>query len=376
MNPRYKRIYCCTPIAFRADENTFFIRDTGLISRSIRNMGVESKVIMPLPYSDGDLRDEIIRTEYKNLESVEWWKSLGIDGLVLYSWGAPRYRKIARAVHKAGIRLHIHMDTSGLFEGNDWDDLTCIKKIFRLLSTKVRDFFRANHLKNADIISSSLPAANIMCERLFFRGWMRKKINIFPTPVASHFRYLSSSCKERLVVCVGRWSDDDADRVKRPEFMLNTAREIALADERVQVEIYGTIGAGIQKKYDRFPAELKARIHLKGFIRNGDLPNVYNKAQVSYCSSNSEGTHIASAEAVCCGCSLVIPPRKSLHVLHWYTSHGSGQVAAEDTPESMAQSVVRELDLWESQQRNPREISDYWQNVFIVDKALHRIFEN
>lgn len=339
-------------------------------------MGVESKCILPLPWRENSSRNNIIRTEYKNLESVDWWKSLGIDGLVLYSWGAPRYRKIARAVRKAGIRLHIHMDTSGLFEGDDWDDLACIKKVFRLLITKVHDFFCAQHLKNADIVTTSLPAANIMCERLFFRGWLRRKINIFPAPVAPYFQYHSSSRKERLVVCVGRWTDDDADRVKRPEFMINTAREIALADERAQVEIYGKIGAGVQGKYDRFPDALKARIHLKGFIKNGDLPSIYNKAQVSFCSSYSESTHIASAEAMCCGCSLVVPPRKSLHVLHWYTGHSSGQVAAEDTPESMAQSVVRELDLWESQQRNPREISDYWQNVFIVDKALHRIFEN
>ncbi len=338
-------------------------------------MGVESKCILPLPWHENSSRNNIIRTEYKNLESVEWWKSLGLDGLVLYSWGAPRYRKIARAVHKAGIRLHIHMDTNGMFEGNDWDDLSCIKKIFRLLITKMRDFFRAKHLKNADIVSTSLPVENIMCERLFFRGWLRKKIINLPAPVASRFQYDSSGRKERLVVCVGRWSDD-AGRVKRPEFMINTAREIALADERVQVEIYGEIGAGVQNEYDSFPESLKERIHLNGYIRNESLPSIYNRAQVSFCTSYSESTHIASAEAMCCGCSLVIPPRKSLHVLHWYTSHSSGQVAAEDTPESMAQSIVRELDLWESQQRNPREISDYWQDVFFVDKALHRIFEN
>ena len=106
---KYKKIYCCTTRSFPANEH-FFIRDTGLISSTIREVfHLESKCIMPLPYHDSDMPEHVIRTEYKNLTSVTWWKSLGIDALVLYSWGAPRYLPVARAVHKAGIRLIIHI---------------------------------------------------------------------------------------------------------------------------------------------------------------------------------------------------------------------------------------------------------------------------
>ena len=91
MNLKGRKIYCCTPVAFIADESTFFIRDTGLVSRSMRNDGAESKVIMPLPYYEEDLRDEILRTEYKNLESAAWWRSLQLDAVILYSWAYPRY---------------------------------------------------------------------------------------------------------------------------------------------------------------------------------------------------------------------------------------------------------------------------------------------
>ncbi|MBR5774692.1 MAG: hypothetical protein IKY42_00320, partial [Bacteroidaceae bacterium] len=130
MNPRYKKIYCCTHVSFAANEH-FFIRDTGLISRTLQSMGIESKCIMPLPYHDSDQREGIIRTEYKNLKSVSWWKSLGIDAVVLYSWGAPKYTLIARAIHKAGIKLVLHLDTSGNFNGEDWDELPWYKKIIR-----------------------------------------------------------------------------------------------------------------------------------------------------------------------------------------------------------------------------------------------------
>lgn len=141
MNSKYKRIYCCTPVSFHANEH-FFIRDTGLISTVLRDMGVESKCIMPLPFHDDDQREHIIRTEFANLESSEWWKSLQIDALVLYSWGAPRYRKIARAIHRAGIRLHIHMDTSGNFEGPALKSLPLVKRILRRLKVKAQDVLR------------------------------------------------------------------------------------------------------------------------------------------------------------------------------------------------------------------------------------------
>ncbi len=374
MNPKYKKIYCCTPVSFIGGES-FFTRDTGLISKTLRSLGVESKCIMPLPWHEGSLRENIIRTEYKNLESVEWWKSLGIDALVLYSWGAPRYRKIARAVHKAGIRLHIHLDTSGNFEGNDWETLPIYKKIVRFLKVKIVDFFRVRHLKYADIITVTPPAAQKIRKRPFYGRWFEERLIAFPAPVATCFKRKPDCLRQRKVVCVGRWSDEQVDKVKRPEFMLETAKEIVAVDPSVVVSIYGRVGDNIRKQYGEIPEPWRARIHLKGVIANEDLPLVYNTSQVSICTSYSEGTHIASAEAICSGCSLVIPPRESLSVLHWYTSHNSGSVAKEDTPESMAQSVIHELNLWEQKQRNPHEISEYWQAMFHVDKALHRIFE-
>lgn len=107
-----KKISTCTPISFEANEH-FHIRDTGLISATLRTLGVESKCIMPLPHHKGDLDLPLIRTEMENLRDSKWWKNLGIDCVVLYSWGAPKYTKIARAIKKAGLELMIHMDFSG-----------------------------------------------------------------------------------------------------------------------------------------------------------------------------------------------------------------------------------------------------------------------
>lgn len=102
--------YTCTPVPFKGD-HTFFSRDSGAFCKAFQRIGLESRAIMPTPVQEGDDPD-LIRTEYANLEDAAWWKSLGIDGLVLYAWGTGKYLPIARSIHDAGIFLVVYMDSS------------------------------------------------------------------------------------------------------------------------------------------------------------------------------------------------------------------------------------------------------------------------
>ena len=366
MNPKYKKIYCCTPVAFHANDG-FWIRDTGLISNTLRGMGVESKCIMPLPYYDDDQKENLLRTEYKNIKSVKWWKSQGIDALVLYSWGAPRYTPIARAVKKAGIRLMIHLDMSANL--HNWRNGTFLG----LLKDLRINLMRRWHLGYADVISGSQELIEALSESVFYGTKIADKCTNFPTPIASHF-VVSTKPKSYKVTCVGRWSDAKEDQVKRPEFCIRTAQELVKRDSDVIVEIYGRTGKTIESIYETTDIG-KERIILKGFANNKELPQIYQSSMVNYCPSFSEGTHIASAEALCCGCSIVAPPRKQLRTLHWYASKNSGSIATEDTPESMAQALVTELNEWNKGERSAKHIADTWQSIFHIDKVFNKIFE-
>ncbi len=366
MNPKYKKIYCCTPVAFHANDG-FWIRDTGLISRSLQQMGIESKCIMPLPHYDDDQKEGLIRTEYKNLKSVAWWKSLGIDALVLYSWGAPKYLPIARAVRKAGITLMIHMDMSANL--HNWRNGTIrgYLKDFRI------NLMRSWHLSYANIISGSLELIEALASSKFYGNGIASKCTNFPTPVAPHFTF-STTPKSYKVTCIGRWSDKNEDQVKRPEFCIRTAQELVKLDPSVIVEIYGRTGNTIESIYESTEIG-KDRIILKGFANNKDLPTIYQSSLINYCSSASEGTHIASAEALCCGCSIVTSPRKQLRTLHWYASKNSGRIATEDTPEAMAKALAAELTAWKTGARSAQHIAEAWQNIFHVDKVFNKIFQ-
>lgn len=99
MSLQGKRIFTCTPVAFHGND-FFFSRDTGLICMNLRKIGAESLAVMPLPFHEDDIREDIIRVPMEQLKSPDWWRTLKLDGVVLYSWGAPRYTAIARPLRR------------------------------------------------------------------------------------------------------------------------------------------------------------------------------------------------------------------------------------------------------------------------------------
>lgn len=370
MNPKYKKVYTCTPVAFHAND-WFFIRDSGLISRTLRDLGAESKVILPFPGYDDDLRDEIIRTEYKNLESTEWWKSLQIDALVLYSWGAPRYRKIARAIHEAGIYLVIHMDSSGDFTSGIPQNASLFKRCWIQALVTAQDIFRAKHLSYADVITMCPDAAKAVSQKLFYNASVEQKCYPMPCPVSPKCRYTGEEKKD-IIVCIGRW--DDVFQ-KRPEVLMQTLEHLYARNCSTETRIYGNITEALAQWHAQLPPNTQQLIKLVGNIPNDQLRIVYNQAKIILCTSLYEGSHNVSAEALCCGCSVVTTNRPGpLRDVLWYTSKNSGTISEQDTPASLADALIQELAQWDKGQRDPYTIATSWQPHFHANQVFNNIF--
>ena len=372
MSLQGKRIFTCTPVAFHGDAR-FFTRDTGLICMNLRKLGAESKAVMPLPFHEDDLRGDIVRVPMEQLKSAGWWRSLHLDGLVLYSWGAPRYTAIVRAIKKAGIKLAIHLDTNGDFFDEAWKPRpSLLQRCKNLITHTAIDFLRARHLKMADVVTMSEPVAEMLRHRMFYGDAVADKAVTMPCPVSPHFTY-DGRAKQRVVVCVGRWGGVE-DEIKDPGLMMQASRALVEKDSSVVVEIYGWYGDDVSARHASLPEAQRSRILLKGFTPGAALKDVYCDAMVSFCTSKRESSHIASAEALCCGCAVVIPARPSLNLPQWYASKDCGTVAREDTPESLADAILEELQQWEQGHRDPAAIAAYWQPFFHADKVMDRIF--
>lgn len=355
-----KRIYTCTPVSFATNKD-FWIRDTGLISRNIRRAGIESKCIMPLPWhEDDDDKEHVIRVERKMLESSAWWKSLQLDGLVLYSWAAPKYTKIARAVHKAGIPFIIHWDGGGT------------QTQFFSPRYHVLQWVRALHMAYGTYMSMTPPVVESFMRELpscLIR--LADKCVPFPCPVDVSFTYDGRE-KENLIIAIGRWADEGQ---KRQHFLMSTLEAYYAAGGDAVMEIYGKLTPELQAWHASLAEPAKSLVKLVGYIDNRYLFDVYNRARVILCPSSREGSHNVSAESLCCGASVVVTNRPlPLATVHWYTSQNSGTISAEDTPESLADALRTELEIWKSGGRNPAAIAAAWQRYVHPGKMLIPLF--
>lgn len=373
------RIYTCTPVPFAANRG-FFIRDTGLLCLNLRALGAECCAVMPEPGQADDLpageSAPYLRVPYEKLESADWWRSQHLDGVILYSWAAPRYTPIARAIHDAGVRLIVHLDATEDFQAVVPGGDRPLARLKTALKEWVQNKRRARHLAYADAVTMSAAAGRVLVQRGTFGNAFAEKLQPMPCPVAPQKVY-DGTPKRNLIVAVGRWNDLWQ---KRPEMLQQTlellfteAAENLPAD--AAAEIYGAVTPELQAWHAALPAALQVRIRLCGYVDNDELTAAYRAARVCLCTSRFEGCHISSAEAVCCGCAVVTPPRPGqLTVVQGYTEAQSGTVAREDTPQALAQAVCDELRAWKEQRRDPAAIAAAWQPVLHADRVLKRLF--
>lgn len=358
MSRKALRFATCTPVAFHANEY-FYTRDTGLICKELQKQGLECRVIMPLPAHDDDIpTTDLLRVPPEELHNTAWWRSLDIDAVILYSWGDPRYTQIARAIRKAGLKLIIHFDSSGeLHEHLHRPGIKLVNKAKDILVNQLRRL----HLSYAHCITSSAPCIMSFQQDACYGLSISEKCKLFPTPVDSCFRFNGME-KQARIICTGSWHIP----VKRAGMLMRTLEMLLNRHPVVQVDICGTATPELQEWHRTVPMHMQARIHLHGMCSHEQLSRLYNVASISLCTSESEGSHGASAEALCCGCSIVCPPRPLLSVVRWYTSRNSGLVSEDDTPDSLSQALYIELENWQKGLRNASEISKAWQSCFNV----------
>lgn len=351
--------YTCTPVSFKGD-HTFFSRDSGAFCKAFQRIGVESRAIMPTPAQEGDEPD-LIRTEYANLEDPAWWKSLGIDGVILYAWGVGKYLPIARAIHDAGIFLVVYMDSSGLFfPWQYWLPIAknmYTKDVFIHGKIKGSAFFllrllkqhtwnlasrgRRKHLDSGDMVTFPIPSA---LQSVADREWLYgksivRKLALVPNPISSTCRFAGE--KRNIIMAVGRWDDL---LYKRPGLLMSTLEQALVHAPEWEAEIYGNLPPFLREWHGNLPQGLRSRIHLAGYIPNIELQKKQSLAKISLCTSLSEGTHLASAEALCAGASVVGPRlTPQLNCLQWYVSHDSGTLSPQDSPESLSQALLEEI---------------------------------
>jgi hypothetical protein len=394
--PTSKKWFTCTPVRFVGD-HTFFARDSGLLCKGFQEIGVECESIMPGPAMDVDQTTDLIRTDYRNLEDPEWWQSLGGEGVVFYGWGSGKYVRIVRAIKKAGLKLVTHMDTAGILgifngipdysktlmtvcKGESQSNLWAYPRFAARMAYAStiglikNDFRRAQHLKEADFIGAITPIAleriQKVC-RIYGGNELAGRVKLIPHPNSSFMRYDARIPKESLVVAIGRWDDS---KVKGTELLMESIGMLAGLSPETDVEIYGKTSPDMVAWHQKLPEPARERVKLMGIVRNDVLAMALQRAKVSLCTSLRESYHIASAENLCCGGTVVGPDVPEVPSMKWFTESGCGRLAPRSAG-PFANAVLDELQAWDRGERNPQEISNKWTERLHAPKVAEQILK-
>ena len=374
MSAKPPRIYTCTPFSFPAD-GYFFTRDTGLLCRSLQALGAESRAVMPLPAREDDVPDApLVRVPLRRLKSAAWWRAQKLDGVMLYSWGDPRYTGVARAIHRAGIRLVIHYDANCELHGHLQRPGGAVKRLFNRVKDTLINRMRAVHLGYADAITTTPANRSAFLHDPAYGERIAAKCVEMPCPVSPVFQRMDIE-KERLFVAVGKWSDVVN---KRPEMLMATLDAYYAttdAAEMCDTEVYGLPTPEMEAWHAALPPHVQPHVHLMGNVDHATLCRAYNRARACLCTSYAEGTHNASLEAHCCGAAVVCPNRP-VHLCNviWYTHDGGGTVSAEDTPQSLAAALQAESAAWDAGLRDPARIAAAWRPKVLPECTLPKLF--
>jgi glycosyltransferase involved in cell wall biosynthesis len=376
---RKVRVFTCTPVDFTGDES-FFSRDSGLLSIGLRSIGIDSYAVMPGPTMAGDNKG-LIRTEYHNLENPDWWRTQKVDGVILYAWALPKFSPITKAIKNAGAKVLLNMDTDGIISPApySWDfySYTIVKSIrvhgviigvfegvLKCLKASlpwVLDLRRLKHMELADVIGVVSPLAlqkvSAHCS-LYHRPNLISKLVFVPHPVSDKFKY-SGIPKKNQIVSVGRWTKKDRWQ-KDPKLLIRTLNLFLNRRQEYQACIVGQYDETLKIEISRLSANVRDRIYCMGRMSNHDIVNILNETKISLCVSFQESFHIASAEALCCGASIASHTSPFLPSFPYLTGKSYGTLATKRSPESLAEALDDEALAWESGGRDPLKISKEW----------------
>jgi len=385
------RWFTCTPVAFGGGPD-FFARDSGLLCRAFQSLGLESRAVMPGERQPGDEAD-LIRVDFPQLESAAWWKDQHLDGVVLYAWGRPKFRKVAKAIHEAGIFLVLNQDSGGLVSPLNgplkWLKAQWVlagggrdaRAISRFLKLALRGFsvglcltdpLRASHLKQGDVIACVSPLAarhyRRLC-RIYGGKALADRVTVIPHAVEPHFRY-SGTEKRRQIACVGRWDDEVQ---KRPRLLMACVDSLLHADSRLVVAIAGRPTPELEKWQATLPSGHRQRVRLLGNIDRAALACLFAESQVFYSPSAFESFGVAAGEALCAGCSVVAERSLSMSAFEWFVSANSGTLTESADATAHVRAIQVELEAWAKGERNPVEIARYWQGRLHATHVAEKI---
>ena len=223
---------------------------------------------------------------------------------------------------------------------------------------------KLQHFEYADRVVYESPGAGVnLAYVLNYWGLRRYVAKLAWIPNSVHDDYLEGTLPEKdglKIVAVGRWDDR---LVKGADIL---ARVISGALNGMEDIRFAVIGSGEEIVRQAIPERLLERVEFTGQLDVTALKKLLREAKIMIVPSRLESFSIASAEALCSGCSLVVTPVESLVYLSGGGAFGS--VSRDFRPSSLMAALDHEIKQWRGGARRSDQISNYWRSQLSKEK--------
>jgi glycosyltransferase involved in cell wall biosynthesis len=367
----------------------FWDRDAGLFYQGFRANGIDSRLVAigePCVRQDKPL----ILAPQSQMEDPNWWKQWNLTGVVLYSWALPRFMGITRAIKAAGVKVLIPLDADGGRSPRQWFfrylhvkyiyskmegkwlpwGVARAKTLGGLLKSRYAETLE--HMSLADLLGIGSPLAKQRFGRFLSahdRADLLDRLVVLHHPIANHMVYDPAVAKKQIIIAVGSW-----DRLIKGAPLL--VQVLGLALEREPAYRARIIGRGqdwVRKLAAKLPGEVRERIEITGPLPNETVARHYQEAQIVVNTSYSESFSLATAEALCCGCSAVGTALMSC--MNHYCSNDSGTLACNRSKYFYCDAIRAEAEAWSTGLRDPRRLSAVWTARLHADKVARSVIE-
>ncbi len=329
-----------------------------------------------------------------DMSCPQWWRDHGPALVVLYAWGMPRYTSIAKAIRDAGIRLQVQFDSDGVVSPrvDPWLYFYSIYWTYREHGYRNRlrafpgilaglnwawhwinpfayDRPMVRHLEQADWIALESPLAAIRVRQFLCdmaRPSLADRVIVNPHPVADDFRY-HGKAKGDEIIAVGRWQSAQKD----PALLLRVLQEVLHRHPGWSATLIGSGDEFLKRTISVWPEPLRRRVRILGKIPHELLIPELQHARILLATSRYESFHIAAAEALCCGASVV--GLAHLASFCHFVSVQSGSLAVTRRCADLVSAVSAEIHAWQTGMRDPEAISAYWRASVGVGACMNTI---
>ena len=358
-------------------EPVFWNRDAGALCLAFRKLGIDSRFVA---YGPGRTSGEepIELCSPAEMENASWWQQWKLRGVVLTSWAAPRYEPIARAIKQSGAILIMRMDSDGLksprqdfwrflyfqyyFHRDNQRKLPLFQAVgktlaFRLFPT-LYEKPMLRHFEHADIILIESPLAREALARFFCtvgRSHLVSRLRMVSWPARGEVRFDPASQKQKQIIAVGRWQTCQKDAPT----LLQVLRQALVQQVDYTAFLVGPGEQLLAKLMQDLPTSVKNRIRVCGSIPFEEVQKHYQTSQVILFTSRFEGFPFAASEALLAGCTLVGPG--TIPAFNYICSLNSGSASLSRRPHDLADALMLEIGKWTTGERNPFQLSDFWQ---------------